>query len=56
MTQEIADIILKNPVESAILAQAQKQGMLTMAQEGILKVIAGETTIDEIVRVTEEEY
>jgi type IV pilus assembly protein PilB len=55
MTNEIADIILKNPVESLILKTAQKQGMLTMAQEGILKVIAGETTIDEITRATTEE-
>lgn len=54
MTDELADIILKNPVESLILKTAQKQGMLTMTQEGILKVLAGETTIDEIIRATEE--
>jgi len=54
MTEELADIILKNPVESLILKTAQKQGMLTMTQEGILKVLAGETTIDEVTRVTTE--
>ena len=54
MTDELADVILKNPVESLILKTAQKQGMLTMAQEGILKVLAGETTIDEVTRATEE--
>ncbi len=54
MTDELADIILKNPSESLILKTAQKQGMLTMAQEGILKVLAGETTIEEIERATEE--
>lgn len=54
MTEELADIILKNPVESLILDTAQKQGMITMVQEGILKVLAGETTIDEITRATEE--
>lgn len=54
MTDELADIILKNPSESLILKTAQKQGMLTMAQEGILKVLAGETTVEEITRVTEE--
>ncbi len=52
MTEEIADIILENPVERLILKAAQKQGMLTIAQEGMLKVLAGETTIDEITRVT----
>jgi len=54
MTDEIADIISKNPDENLILKTAQKQGMLTMAQEGIIKVLAGETTIDEIARVTQE--
>jgi len=54
MTEEIVDIILNNPSESLILKIAQKQGMLTMAQEGILKVLAGDTTIDEITRATME--
>ena len=54
MTDELADIILKNPVESLILAAAQKQQMLTMAQEGMIKVLSGETTIDEVERATEE--
>lgn len=54
MTEELAAIILKNPLESLILKTAQKQGMLTMAQEGIKKIIAGETTVDEVTRVTEE--
>ena len=55
MTEEIANIILDNPSESLILKTAQKQGMLTMAQEGILKVLSGETTIDEVTRVTTED-
>ena len=54
ITSQLADTILKNPIESLILKEAQKQGMLTMVQEGILKVLAGETTIDEVTRVTEE--
>jgi type IV pilus assembly protein PilB len=54
VTDELIDTILKNPAESLILKIAQKQGMLTMAQEGILKVLHGQTTVDEIVRVTQE--
>ena len=54
MTDELSDIILKSPLESLILKSAQKQGMMTMAQEGIAKVLKGETTIDEVTRVTEE--
>lgn len=53
MTDELSELILKTPAEGLILNMAQKQGMLTMIQEGIIKVLAGETTIDEIVRVTE---
>ena len=56
MTEEISQIIMKNPVESLIFKAAQKEGMLTMAQEGALKVLAGETTIDEIERATTAEY
>ncbi|MDP2741119.1 MAG: GspE/PulE family protein [bacterium] len=54
MTDELADLILKSPIESAIFKIAQKQGMLTMQQEGVIKVIKGETSIEEIARVTEE--
>ena len=50
----IIDIILKNPEESLILKQAQKEGMLTMAQEGIINVLSGQTTVDEVIRVTQE--
>jgi type IV pilus assembly protein PilB len=54
MTDELAELILKNPLESLIFKIAQKQGMLTMEQEGILKILNGETTVEEIIRVTEE--
>ena len=54
MNDEIAELIIKNPLESLIFKAAQKQGMVTMEQEGILKVISGETTIEEITRVTTE--
>ena len=55
ITDELTEIILKNPIEALILKTAQKQGMLTMVQEGVLKVLDGQTTIDEITRVTTEE-
>ena len=54
ITDELVDIILKNPSESLILKAAQKQGMLTMAQSGIMKVLEGETTVAEVTRVTQE--
>jgi type IV pilus assembly protein PilB len=54
MSDELAELIVKNPLESLIFKAAQKQGMLTMEQEGVLKVLRGETTIEEIARVAEE--
>ena len=54
MTDELGELLLKNPAESLISKIAQKQGMLTMEQEGILKVLSGETTIEEVTRVTDE--
>jgi len=54
MSEELAELIQKNPLESLIFKAAQKQGMLTMEQEGILKILKGETTIEEVTRATEE--
>jgi len=54
MSDELAELIQKNPLESLIFKAAQKQGMLTMEQEGILKVLSGQTTIEEVIRATEE--
>lgn len=54
MTNELAELILKNPSEQEIFKLAQKQGMLTMEQEGILKVLGGQTTMQEVERATDE--
>ncbi|MCX6723285.1 MAG: GspE/PulE family protein, partial [Candidatus Staskawiczbacteria bacterium] len=54
MSDELADLIQNNPLENLIFKAAQKQGMLTMEQEGILKVLNGQTTIEEVVRVAGE--
>lgn len=54
MSDELAELIQKNPLESLIFKAAQRQGMLTMEQEGIIKVLEGETSIEEIARAVEE--
>ncbi len=54
MTDELADIILKEPSEREISKEAERQGMVTMKQDGILKVLAGITTIEEVLQVAEE--
>ncbi|MEI7682830.1 MAG: GspE/PulE family protein [Candidatus Saccharibacteria bacterium] len=53
MTGEIGALIQKGKSTTAqeIEAAAIKSGMRTMIQDGILKVIAGETTLEEVYRV-----
>jgi type IV pilus assembly protein PilB len=54
MSDELAELIQTNPLENLIYKIAQKQGMLTMEQEGILKILSGQTTTEEVARATEE--
>ena len=54
MTDELAAIILRTPEEQKIIQEASRQGMITMKQDGILKVLDGITTTEEILRVAEE--
>lgn len=54
MTEGIREILAKPPadISTDMLEKAAiKDGMTTMLQDGILKAIAGETTIDEVYRV-----
>jgi type IV pilus assembly protein PilB len=52
MTKNLEEIILKEPSEAKILEEAKRQGMITMRQDGILKVLKGITTIEEVLRET----
>jgi len=54
MTDPLSEIILKEPSETRIKEEAERQGMVTMRQDGILKVLEGLTTIEEVLRVAEE--
>ena len=54
MSDELAELIQNNPLESLIFKIAQKQGMLTMEQEGVIKILRGQTTVEEVARATEE--
>ncbi len=54
MTDQLAEIILKEPTESKLKEEAKRQGMITMMQDGILKVLEGITTLEEVIRVAEE--
>jgi len=54
MSRQLSDIILEKPSEAKVMEEAKRQGMLTMKQDGILKILAGVTTIEEVLRVAEE--
>ncbi|HLM83875.1 MAG TPA: GspE/PulE family protein [Candidatus Bathyarchaeia archaeon] len=54
MNQEMEELITKQPTTSEVEELARSQGMITMAQDGLLKVLEGLTTMEEVERVTEE--
>ncbi|MBU6232281.1 GspE/PulE family protein [Patescibacteria group bacterium] len=49
--QKIEDAVEKNPSEREIWAAAKGQGILTMKQDGVLKVLQAITSLDELERV-----
>ena len=52
---EIELLIDKNPPQAEIAKAAAKQGMLTMRQDGILKILKGITSFEELNRVVSEQ-
>ncbi|MBI2121095.1 MAG: type II/IV secretion system protein [Candidatus Wildermuthbacteria bacterium] len=54
VTDEMERFLLTNPSTSALKAKAIKEGMITMFQDGICKVVKQITTLEEVDRVTEE--
>lgn len=50
--QELEELILKQAGESAIKKFSREQGMVTMQEDGILKVISGSTSLEEVEAVT----
>lgn len=53
MDEELGEFLRDNPSESDIAKHALRQGYLTMAQDGVLKVLAGQTTLEELTRVVD---
>jgi type IV pilus assembly protein PilB len=49
---DIRELIMKNASLKELTAVARKNGMLNMKEDGILKVLANETTLEEVHRVT----
>ncbi len=53
LSREIQEAIMRGAITSELNQKAIENGMLSMAQDGILKVLEGETTLEEVKRVTE---
>jgi type IV pilus assembly protein PilB len=51
-TTELRDMILRNATTNEILGVAISQGMKTLRQNALQKVIDGVTTVEEVLRVT----
>ena len=53
MSEEIERLAVKKVSAGDMLAEALKEGMITMKQDGVLKVVDGLTTMEEVYRVTQ---
>jgi type IV pilus assembly protein PilB len=51
MSDEIKDMVVNNIPEQDLARKAREQGMLTLKEEGLAKVRAGITSVEEVARV-----
>ncbi len=54
ITPTLKDLMMSHATSDQIEAQAKKEGMLTMVEDGIYKAALGLTTIEEVLRVVSE--
>jgi type IV pilus assembly protein PilB len=54
MTRELADIVNSDLTGSKMLAEAKRQGMVTMREDGVVKALDGLVAIEEVLRETAE--
>ena len=55
MTSQIREMTFKGEPTPVIRKAARKQGMRTLFEDGMIKALKGQTTIDEILRITHQE-
>jgi len=54
MSDTIARLVLERRPTSEVEEQAIKEGMITLVQDGFMKVLEGITTVEEVLRVAKE--
>jgi general secretion pathway protein E len=52
LSKKMGQLLMKKPSLATIQAQAQAEKVVTMRQRGIEKVLMGQTTVEEVLRVT----
>lgn len=52
ISRDIQDLITKGAITNELADKAVENGMLTMEQDGVIRVLEGETTLSEVERVT----
>jgi general secretion pathway protein E len=55
MTDTIRSLVMRHAVSGEIRRQAIDEGMQTLYEDGLRKVLAGIITVDEVLRVTRED-
>ena len=53
-TDEMGSMIVKKSSEDELIAEAKKSSFINMYQDGFIKALNGTTSIEEIIRVTQE--
>lgn len=53
MDDELGNFLRENPSEGDIAKSVRRQGILTMAQDGVLKALEGMTSLEEVFRVVD---
>ena len=52
MTSQIRDMTFKGEPTQNLRKMARKQGMHTLFEDGMIKALKGQTTLDEVMRIT----
>jgi general secretion pathway protein E len=55
MTDTIRSLVMRHATAAELKAEAVREGMLTMYEDGLRKAVAGITTVEEVLRATRED-
>ncbi|PIZ87704.1 hypothetical protein COX93_00345, partial [Candidatus Nomurabacteria bacterium CG_4_10_14_0_2_um_filter_30_12] len=54
VTSSIKELIIRGSSQDDIEAQAKKEGMMTILEDGVFKAVLGQTSLEEVFRVVSE--